>query len=188
MLKCDMILLNGSPKTGTHLLARAISLFGERSITRGHKPYDPNFMGISIHIRRCPRNVIISAIRHFDAKRGVNDETILQYIPMIIKEMYGYIGWLSHPNTLNVTFEKILTDPNELERIRKFLSKPETHTSLFREVWGGTATFTGKLSNWRDHWTPKVSEAYKQAGGHTLENALGYWPDTDEILVRPADV
>ncbi len=175
------IICNGSPKTGTHLLLKSIYLFGGLGYTAVHK-HDPNLSNC-IHIKRNPRNVLISYIRHFD-KSNLTTENITKHIPIIIKEMSSYINLLSDSNVLNVSFEKLLTNSNELERISKFIDLPliDDH---FKKIWGNTPTFTNKLSNWREHWNEEINNKWIELGGVELENTFGY-SDKDKQLIRCA--
>lgn len=177
-----MIICNGSPKTGTHLLVKAARLFGGNAMLSSHN-HDPKLTVPHIHIIRNPRNALISYLRM--NKSELTRSNIITEMPSFIAEYSEYIGLLNLNDVLTVTFEDLLTDESELLRISKFIGLPliEGH---FRKLWGQTATFTGDLSNWRNHWHTKAARKWVEYGGDTLEAALGYSPDTDSPKIRPA--
>lgn len=182
-----MYLCNGSPKTGTHLLCRVVALFenSARSIEHVHEPWQDGLNEKHIHITRIPRNVIISALRFFNPRDGITEDSIIRQIPLTINEMNSYLQWSYSDGVLNVMFEKILSDEDELKRISDYLNLPIVDDHFYR-MWGGTSTFSGKLSNWRDHWSDNIEKVYAECGGIKLESALGYNRET--IFIRTVDV
>ena len=179
-----MILCNGSPKTGTHLLVKAVRLFGGDAQLSNHN-HNPNLSEPHIHIIRNPRNALISYLRM--SKIELLRSNIIKEMPRFIAEYSEYIKLLDRKDVLTVTFENLLTDESELEKISAFIDLPliDNH---FRKLWGQTMTFTGELSNWRDHWAhTKIDRKWQEYGGLALESALGYAPDTDTIKIRSAE-
>ncbi len=181
-----MININGSPKTGTHLLLRAVVLFEGEGLTAKHEHLDSTntITGAHLHIKRNPRNALISYIRHL-GDGDLSTDGIIRAMPALVEEMKLYLPWTTNPDVLNVSFESLLTDPAELERIATYLSMPciDDH---FLKLWGNTPTFSGKLSNWRDYWNDDVAAAWIAADGAILEQLLGYSPDTDTVQIRKA--
>jgi len=176
-----MIDCNGSPKTGTHLLVKAVRLFGSTAIMASHN-HDPDLSGSHIHIIRNPRNALISYLRmqQVDLLRT----NIIKEMPRFIAEYSEYVNLLSRDDVLTIRFESLLTEESELLKISKFIGLPLINNH-FRKLWGQTNTFTGKLSNWREYWShSKVQRKWSELGGLALESALGYAPDTDKIEVR----
>ena len=178
-----MVLCNGSPKTGTHLLVKAVRLFGGGAQLSNHN-HNPDLSCRHIHIIRNPRNALISYLRM--NKIELLRSNIIKEMPRFIAEYSEYIQLLDRKDVLTITFENLLTDESELDKISAFVGLPliDNH---FRKLWGQTATFTGKLSNWREHWDhSKVARKWESFGGLALESALGYAPDTDPIQTRAA--
>ncbi len=170
-----MLFCTGSPKTGTHLLLKAVHLFGEECDEAVHSHKDHNVRWSAedkrVHIIRNPRDVVISWVRYQHLPR--NDRTIIKSMSFMIKCMLGHVGWLNEPHCLTVRFEELLKDQKVLESIGSYLNLPlaEDH---FESLWGGTSTFTGDLTNWKEFWNDKIDSEWKSRGGVELENKLGY--------------
>ena len=178
-----MIVCNGASKTGTHLLLKAVYLFGSVGFTatHAHKKYGSKIYGKHIHIKRNPRNVLISWLRF--TGQDLTDKNLLRNMPHVINEMNEYLGWLNDKDTLNVSFENLLTDEKEIKRISDFIEVPLS-ADHFRKLWGDTPTFTNSLSNWRESFSDKIKKEWGLMGGHELERLLGYAPDSESIKVR----
>lgn len=181
-----MITVNGSPKTGTHLLLKAVYTFEGEGYTARHTHSDSTRVvaGKHIHIKRNPRNVLISYIRYL-GRADLSKPHILKTIPIVIEEMKMYLPLLTTKAILNVSFEELLTNPAELGRIAAYIGLPCKPTQ-FDNLWGNTLTFTGSLSNWRDYWDDDIAAEWEARGGKILEALMGYAPDTDPIKIRKA--
>ena len=168
-----MITANGSPKTGTHLLLKALYLFGGEGIlsSHQHKPYRSVIDGKHIHITRHPKNTLISWLR-FTGQELV-EQVIIDNMQDIINEMTGYVGWLSDESVCNVTFEELLTNEQELVKISNHINIPLAYNH-FKRLWGGTNTSTGSPSNWKTYWNDELQYEWINQGGLTLEKTLGY--------------
>ena len=172
-----MVFCNGSPKTGTHLLLKVVRMFGGRCVLAVHR-HDVAIDSIEhqhIHIIRCPRNALISYLRmqNIEPLRS----NIIKEMPRFIEEYQDYLHYLDDDNTLNVRFESLLSDPNELDKIAVFLNKPlvEDH---FNNMVGGTATYNETSSNYKEFWLhSKISRKWIEFGGGMLEGKLGYTYD-----------
>lgn len=168
-----MILCNGSPKTGTHLLLKSVRLFGGRCVLAVHR-HDTGVNSTEhqhLHITRCPRNSFISYLRM--QKIEPSHLNIVKEMKRLISEYSGYLHYLDDKNTLNVKFELLLSDPLELNRIALFLDKPlsENH---FDRLKGGTATYNEVPSDHSEFWVDSVSSKWVEFGGDLLEKKLGY--------------
>jgi len=170
-----MLYCTGAPKTGTHLLLKALHLFGEGGQDAIHSHKDHNFYWSAedkrVHIIRNPRNTLISWVRYMKLER--NDRTIIKSMDFMIRRMLGHVGWLNEPHCLTVRFEELLSDPKVLESISQYLNMPLTENH-FESLWGDTVTFTGDLTNWEDWWTEEVDKAWIDKGGVELELKMGY--------------
>lgn len=168
------IVCTGAPKSGTHLLLKAVRLFYNNiglpfheHVPHGNRKADAKY----INIVRNPRNTLVSWLRY--NRLPVDEKHLIQEMPAVIKEGAGYIGWLEDVDCLNVRFELMNTDPKEVAKIAAYIDKPliENHYS---KMWGGTKTFTGRLSHWPHYWTQAVNDRWVELGGINLENRLGY--------------
>ena len=172
---------NGSPKTGTHLLQKAVKLFGGYATFATHN-HNPSLASRHIHIIRNPRDALISYLRMNNVE--LLRSNIIKEMPRFIEEYSEYIPLLSRSDVLTVTFENLLTDESEIGKISQFLNLPLTDDH-FRKLWGETYTFTGRLSDWKSHFThPKTTRKWKEFGGLDLEKELGYDCETDKRRVR----
>lgn len=172
-----MILCNGSPKTGTHLLLKAARMFGGRCVLSVHR-HDIAIDSIEhqhIHIIRCPRNALISYLRmqNIEPLRS----NIIKEIPRFIEEYSSYLHYLDDQNTLNIRFESLLNNPSELDRIAGFLGKPLV-LNHFDRIKGGTATYNETPSEYKEFWlNSTIARKWTEFGGDVLESKLGYTYD-----------
>ena len=111
-----MLYCTGAPKTGTHLLLKALHLFGEdgQDAIHSHKDYNSKWSAEDkrVHIIRNPRNTLISWVRYVKLER--NERTIIKSMDFMIRRMSGHVGWLNEPHCLTVRFEELLSDPKVL--------------------------------------------------------------------------
>jgi hypothetical protein len=179
-----MLICNGSPKTGTHLLLKTLYLFGGdcKLAIHNHVQYAHRKENVThINIFRSPRNVIGSWLKF--TGQELTEVNFIKAIPTLVKEMFDYVEWYTKPpeNCLNVKFEELLTLPKITIDIGKFLNKTPVKDH-FKKIWGGTPTFSGKLFIWRDHWTSDIDTTWVNSGGLILENDLQY--DPDQVWIR----
>lgn len=181
-----MIICNGSPKTGTHLLLKAVVMFGGecKLALHSHNPYPHTYGALDkhLHITRSPRNVVASWMRF--TKIPFTEENYCNTIQHIVDEMSGYIGWVHDPYTFHVKYEELLTDEKYLKDLAKFINK-DLKIKHFENIWGGTPTFTGEPCIWRDFWTPAMAVKWVECGGLELETSLGYDPTKVWIRKKP---
>lgn len=171
-----MLYCTGAPKSGTHLLLKAMHLFGGYGLTAIHSHKDHNYPwdieASRIQIIRNPRNVLISWVRFVKLPR--NNETIIGSMNYIIKRMEGHFGCIADDRCLTVRFEELLNDPDILEDIGEHLDMPliDNHFEL---LWGDTRTFTDDLTDWPNFWNDEVDAAWIKHGGVELENKMNYF-------------
>jgi len=168
-----MLYCTGAPKSGTHLLLKAVELFGveaHHSHMDFTKPWDAD--DTHIQIIRNPRNTVISWVRFMKLPR--NNETIIGSISYMLKRMEGHFGCIAHPQWYTVRFEELLADPNVIEGIAKHIDLPlaEGH---FQSLWGDTRTFTNDLTRWKDFWNDEVNAAWIDKGGIEIEEKMNYF-------------
>lgn len=171
-----MIICNGSPKTGTHFSLKAVRMFGGRCILAVHR-HDVAVDSSNhkhIHIIRCPRNALVSYLRM--QKIEPLRSNIIKEIPRFIEEYTGYLHYLDDDNTLNIRFESLLNNPEELNKIAVFLDKPLAHDH-FNRMKGGTATYNETPSDYKEFWHSKIARKWAEFGGDVLESKLGYTYD-----------
>lgn len=155
------VLCNGIPKAGTHALLKAVQLLGMSDTVHDHIPYGEQVpKGKHIYIRRNPRNVLISWVRftHDVVTKGFLIGAIKQFgnlgwsLPLTYA---NFDGWAYEDGVLTVDFELLVMDDQEMKRIAKYLDVPYLDDA-FDNLEGGTPTWTGQLSNWRDYWSVEV--------------------------------
>ncbi len=190
-----MIICNGNAKAGRHVLTKTVELLGvpfDRTGIRldddvcisGHWPHplyvlkNPTSIptGKHIHIVRNPRNMLVSWVRF------TRSEVLPGYLIGAFKSFYedkpiydefmDYLPYLSDPAILNVRFEDLIADKED-QRIADFIGVPMLPGILERRP-GGTATWTGKLSNWEEHWSDQIEDAWIKARGPEVEKLFGY--------------
>ena len=165
-----MITCNGAMKTGTHLLLSAVRLFGEET-RHAHDPYGVAVLDRHVHIIRHPKNVLISWTRYV---YGSDEEQILiDNMFRAVRPVMAFAPWIHEEGVLTVRFEYLLQDPNSIEIMGRFLGlKPiKDH---HEKIHGNGPTYTGNPCCWQDHWTPRLQQAWEDAGGPEAEQAFGY--------------
>ena len=169
---------NGTQKSGTHALRVALQTFDglvDKVDRVEHLPEIPDNLKdrLHIHIIRNPRNIMFSYLRWTNLV--LNRDNILAEIPRTIARCNDFVHYLKDPDLLTVRFELLLSDPTEIQRIADYIGKPLVD-GHFKSIWRKTNTFTGRLSNWRDYWTPEINKIWRDCGGLNLEDALEYNP------------
>ena len=172
-----MIFANGFPKSGNHALAKALELLGippqvnHRTFAEGL----PEGTTKHVFIIRDPRNVVMSAIR-FQGKKPTPGTFLAKFRKFengsLIEEMAKYEEWL-YSNTFVTPFEELIADDAEMRAIARYLDIPYID-GAFEELPGLTVTWSGKLSDYRDIWTPEVESAWNSEGGPELLARWGY--------------
>ena len=128
-------------------------------------------------ISEITENHVLCMIKNYGDIEPLN----VPFITSIARSKYNigqyyelFSGWLDDPDCLVVKYEDMLTDDGaSIQKIADltggnadgvYETAPVTQTS----------TSTGRPSDWRDHWTPAIDEAWRSCGGHEIEKRLGY--------------
>jgi len=173
-----MIICNGLPKSGTHALVKAVQLLGQPDTEHVHEPFGYD-IGQNKHIlvKRNPRNVLVSWVRFHGVQ--VTSGNLIGAIKRINDRSLGklfndYKGWLTDPSTLVVKFEDLTTDNGAtIQLIANYLAVPYL-TDAYTYLPGLTRTWTGNLSNWRNHWSAQVESEWNLSGADVAETDWGY--------------
>jgi len=170
-----MIVCNGLPKTGTHALMKAVQLLGRVDTEHAHSP--TGVTGQHIHICREPRNVLVSWVRFIrsEVTQGFLIGAMQEYFEegTFHDEYMAYSHWLNDA-PLSVRFEELIGDGGvTIQAVADYLQVPYL-SDAYDHLPGLTVTYTGQLSNWRDHWTPEVESAWVTHGGPEIESVYGY--------------
>lgn len=168
---------NGVPKAGNHALVKACQLLGLPCEVH-HQPH-PHHPGLPVlHIRRDPRNVLISALRH--QRKEISAGTVLAEFrhfgfggAPLVQVMAGYEGWLREPGVLTVCYEDLIANDAEMRRIAAHLQVPYID-GAFSRLPGLTMTWAPVHSDWRAVWTEQLDTAWQAEGGPELLQRWGY--------------
>lgn len=166
-----MAFLNGPPKMGNHALWKACELLGIVTNGVNHVEHPADIERPHIFIRRDPRNALVSWVR-FEGM-PVTQGTLITAMASYLPQLARYEGWLTDPDTLVVTFERLVSDDQQMREIAAHCGVP-----YLDDAWPNlpnhTKTWTGRLSDYREHWTPAVDAAWVAAGGPALLERWGY--------------
>lgn len=166
----------GFPKSGTHALQRALLLLGLGYIPTSHLPYANRHTDQPYaFIKRDPRNVVISRVRW--QQKPVTEEWIVHYLRQwnerrtMGEALAAFEGWLMDPDAVQVTFERLVTEPREMQRLGEGV-RGRWQPERWRELRSGESrTYTGQLSNWPEHWTPRIEGVWEEC----CAGVLGRW-------------
>ena len=171
--------INGFPKCGSHLLQKAVALLGQDS-ELVHQPYPHTFEGKHLCIFRHPRNVLISYVRYINMSVSTGTlllamDTFNEVGPGFVKGYENFLPWLNDPNTKCFRFEEMQKDDTAIRSIAGYLEVPylEDAYPIFA-VPGTTYTWSGRLSDWKEHWNPTIQEKWVACGGQALQKKLEY--------------
>lgn len=172
-------LVVGIPKSGTNALVKVVRELGanpsEHMHTANYHLADTNKVA---YIYRNPRNVLISALRYRNNQRRGWDDTITEAklvdcffdffnasLPWVYR---GYRKWMDSQAHV-VRFEDMVSG-KAIPALAEFLGVP------YREfqIEGGTYTWTGRLSDWREHWTDGMDKVWHEEGMGEVERGLWY--------------
>lgn len=177
--------INGFPKSGNHALMKACELLGHPAQVE-HIPFAqglPEGTTHHIFIKRDPRNVVISALRHignhvtpgtilssfkkFEFQRG-----ILHGEGSLVKLMGDYEGWLDDKKTLVVSYEELTNDATGMKMMAEYLGTP--YMGGFENLEGLTMTWNKVHSDFRIVFTSELHEQWAKEGGTDLLMRWGY--------------
>lgn len=166
-----VIALNGAPKMGNHALWKACELLGIVTDGVRHEAYAEAEPGRRLFTRRDPRNALVSWVRF--SNLPVTQGTLISAMADYLPQLPQYEGWLTAPGVLVVAFERLVADDQQMREIASFAGVP-----YLDDAWPNlpdhTKTWTGRLSDWREHWAPAVDDAWVAAGGPALLERWGY--------------
>jgi hypothetical protein len=174
------VFANGFPKTGNHGLVKACELLGVpasvnyKSFAEGMPPGTTHH----IHIKRDPRNVVISMLR-FNGQ-PVTPGTFLARFrrfqdDSIVEEMAQFEPWLADAHTLTVAWEDLIASDATMRQIAAYVDVPYIE-GAWERLPGRTYTWNDKHSDFRDIWTRQVASAWRDEGGDNLLRVWGYEP------------
>lgn len=185
------LLVIGIPKSGNNVTERACKLLGlspaGHTHTANYHLADTNKV---VYVYRNPRNVLISALKYRNHQRRGAEDTITQdklidvfydFFNNSLPSVYtGYMPWMSSKACI-VRFEDLLSSKNEMDRIADYMGVQRTSDDAFKRLYGESPTWSGKLSEWKDHWGDSIDNIWNMEGMPEIEKSLGYenkWPVT----------
>lgn len=172
------VIASGHPKSGCHALVKALHLLGWPCQVE-HRAFGSDLGGRPhIFIKRDPRNVAVSWVRWL--KQPVTEGTFIAACRNMANtwralpaSLADYEGWLTHTGTLVVSYEALIASPEEINRMARHLGS-EVPADAWPNLLGGTATWSGQPSDWREVWTPGLQRHWQSIGGAELLRAWGY--------------
>lgn len=149
-----------------------------------------------INISRDPRDMVISLAR-FHVQEGVTTSVTESAILKVIDHKFyskkaaaligGFVGWQDRSDALPIRFEDLISDHGETTmEIAEYLNipwRPESYNDLIGhagdyDIYAGASadhnTWSGRLSNWEEWWTPVIDAAWTESCGPELVKAMGY--------------
>lgn len=122
-------------------------------------------------IKRDPRNALVSWIRY--ERMPVTQGTIISTMHSFLSMLEKFEGWLTAADTLVVSFERLVKDDSQMREMAAFAG-----VDYLEDAWPNlpnhTKTWTGRLSNYQEHWSPAVEKAWVQNRGSDLLTRWGY--------------
>ena len=182
-----LVICNGNAKAGRHALTKTVELLGvpwdQHDVGKpgrcvsGHWPTrNPPPEGKHIHVIRHPRNMLVSWVRFTKAEFApgylIGSFKSFSMGRPIYEEFAGYVGWLTEPGVLTVSFEDLIADKADTV-IAEFLGVPVAPGIPERRP-GGTVTWSGELSDWTEYWSDEIEAAWQTARGPEIERMFGY--------------
>lgn len=91
----------------------------------------------------------------------------------------SWLGWLDDPDTCVVRFEDLTGSVEEqMEALARLYSYLEVNKvspeKMINNLVGESPTWSGKNSNWEEHWNEKIEERFTDIGGYEVMDKLGY--------------
>lgn len=178
------ILCIGIPKSGTNMTEKACRLIG---VSPSPHMHTANYLLAEKHkvayIYRNPRNVLISAQRYQNHQmreweNTINEEKLIaQFFDFFNASMpavyNAYQKWFG-TKAYCFKFEDMISDRSVIDGLAEYLGKPKPGNEVLKQLEGGTSTWTGRLSNWEDFWTPNLERIWIDEGMLEIEKRLGY--------------
>lgn len=177
------LLLNGAPKMGNHALWKAACLLGLESSGVNHIPYQElngaetseqellATCDMHVFIRRDPRNALMSWVRF--QKLPVTVSTMVSAMSDYILQLDPFEPWLQREGVVQVRFEELVSSPQAMQDLATAVGVPYPEEA-WESLPNHTKTWTGKLSDYREVWTPALEVAWQARGGNELLTRWGY--------------
>jgi len=169
--------VNGFPKTGTHALQKAVGLLGQKC-THTHQPHPHAFDGRHICAFRHPRNALISWLRWNNQPPVTGPILLTLDAPFaegdtFVEHYRRYLPWRGDGNTLCVSFEELIATDAVIKSIADYLGVPYLDDA-FDALYGSSITWSGRLSDWSEHWNDTIQAKWVECGGQALQEEIGY--------------
>jgi len=189
------VCVTGIPKSGTHALLKAVEMMGvpvgegKAHIDVETLPAEPGHVYHchippqelpgdcrTIVMLREPRNALVSyaRFRYGVVTAGNLRLSLLDFFDFSFPEWLRKFIDYRESECLPIRFDDLLTDGGEsVERIGKYIDAFDT-TDVYKNINGQTVTYTGRLSNWQDHWTQRLEKEWRDTGCADLAGRYGY--------------
>lgn len=170
-------LANGFPKSGCHALAKGMELLGvpEARVIHVKTLAEIPEGGKVVTIFRHPKNCLVSMCRW--RSKPLCTGSLIQLINdydgagLMVKALGEYEHW--QQDGYWVRYEDLVTSDAALRGVAEHLGIP-----FLENAWpnlpGLTLTWTGKPSDWREHWNEHLDNLWRSEGLHDLQERLGY--------------
>lgn len=184
------LLIVGIPKSGNNVAERACRLLGLNPSNHRHTAnYHLAKSSKVVYVYRNPRNVLISALRYRNHQRRGDEDVITQdklidvfydFFNSSLSSVYmAYMPWM-HSSACVVRFEDLIASKTEMDRIADYMLVKHSTDDTFKRLYGESPTWTGKLSEWQNHWGSAIDHIWNMEGMTKIEKQLGYdnkWPE-----------
>ena len=173
-----MINLNGTPKSGTFALIKAVELLAV-PVMRGdaakmwrasNAPTGPG----AVFIYRHPKNALISIVRQ-ERNQVVTQGFLVSRMPGWHSAWLEFAHYLTDPDTLAIRLGDLLVNESVHQAIAAHIGVPYI-AGAHAELPGGTFSYNAVPSIWSTNvnWTPLVQQAWVDNQGPAIEAAFGY--------------
>lgn len=167
-----MILCNGVPKAGTHLLMSYCRALGMRVYPETVKGYGPDVQGLPANPKAhscCHGHV---PARHAESLSSHRVVTIFRHPRDVLLSYCRYMH-----ETPREGLAHYFSGKGFVELYWQFVPWLRLGKCVFFERLPKTnrgPTYTGDPTRWQDRWTPSLDALWHEHGGPELETALGY--------------
>lgn len=178
------VLCIGIPKSGTNMTEKVCKMLGASPSPHMHTA---NYLLAEKHkvayVYRNPRNVLISAQRYQNHQMRGWEKTVTEQ--KLINQFFDFFNcsmpavYMSYSKWLNTKafcfrFEDMLTGQETINGLADYLGKQRLNPDIFKDIPGGTYTWTGELSDWKKYWTDGLDKIWVSEGMVEVEKSLGY--------------
>jgi hypothetical protein len=179
----SIVLVNGIPKSGTHVLVRAMDVYG---VAHFHDHVDTS--NIRATCRKHPRHIIITrelrdtltAYIHHAGLPYTQDSLIYIFHRYHSQQHYstyveGFVGWRKVPSVLFTRFEDLVYRNHHLPDIASYVEAPYSDSDYDQIINYKTRTYRGpRHSKWTDVWSPAMDVLWEEYGMPRLNALWGY--------------